>query len=85
MTARKRAARSSHDCHEELPCGSERELIEHYFHKGFRYRDIILFLDKHHNININIRTLKRRLNDYGLKRRESEFDVQCVKEIIRRE
>ena len=71
--------------HEELPAGSEREIIEHYFYRGFRYDDIILFLEKYHNIDINVRSLKRRLNDYGLKRRESDFDEQSVKEIIRRE
>jgi len=70
-----------------LPNGSERELIEHYFHKGFQYKEILLLLEKYHNISINIRTLKRRLSAYGLKRR-NEFDtndVQHIKEIIARE
>ena len=57
-----------------LPNGSERELIEHYFHKGFRYKEIVLLLRKYHNISMNVRTLKRRLSAYGLKRR-NQFDA----------
>jgi len=35
------------------------------------YRHITLMLEKQHNIIMNQRTLKRRLKDYGLKRRET--------------
>ena len=67
-----------------IPNGSERELIEHYFHKGFRYKEIVLLLEKYHNISMNVRTLKRRLSAYDLKRR-NEFDandVQFIKDLI---
>ena len=52
--------------HEELPRGSERDVIEHYFYKGLPYRQIVLMLEKHHNLIMNQRTLKRRLKDFGL-------------------
>ena len=58
------------------PSASQREIIEFYFHKGYMYKDIVNLLEKYHDVSINIRTLKRRLKDYGLKRRESiELDV----------
>ena len=56
--------------HDDLPQGSERDLIEYYFYRGLMYRHITLMLEKQHNIIMNQRTLKRRLKDYGLKRRE---------------
>jgi hypothetical protein len=34
---------------EGLPnSGSEREIIEYYFHKGFKYKNIVLFLQRYH-------------------------------------
>ena len=56
---------------EGLPySGSEREIIEYYFHKGFEYKNIVLFLQRYHGIRLSERTLKRTLKDFGLKRRE---------------
>ncbi|CAB4014554.1 Hypothetical predicted protein [Paramuricea clavata] len=56
---------------EGLPnSGSEREIIEYYFHKGFEYKNIVLFLQRYHGIRLSERTLKRRLKDFGLKRRK---------------
>ena len=57
--------------HDSLPSDSERELIEYYFNRGLTYRHITLMLGKHHGININERTLKRRLKDYGLRKRDA--------------
>ena len=54
--------------YEELP--SERYIIEHYFHKGFTNKQIVLMLGTHHDISMHERTLKRRLQSYGLKRRQ---------------
>ena len=45
--------------------GSEREIIEYYFHKGFEYKNIVLFLQRYHGIRLSERTLKRRLKDFG--------------------
>ena len=56
---------------EGLPnSGSEREIIEYYFHKGFEYKNIVLFLQRYHGIRLSERTLKWRLTDFGLKRRQ---------------
>jgi hypothetical protein len=70
--------------HGELPQGSERDLIEYYFNRGLPYKHITLMLEKHHNIAMNERTLKRRLKDYGCSRRH-EVDDQLrrrVRDII---
>ena len=49
----------------------ERSTIEHYFERGFRYDTIAHFLfEKYHDICMNFcRTLKRRLREYGLRRK----------------
>ena len=60
--------------HSDLPHGSERYIIEYYFHRGFTYRHITLLFEKQHNIVMNQRTLKHRLKDYGLTRREEIDD-----------
>ena len=54
---------------EGLPSGSERDLIEYYFNRGLTYRQITLLLGKHHHLDMNELTLKRRLKDSGPKRR----------------
>ena len=38
---------------------------------GFEYDTIVSFLERFHGIHISLSTLKRRLRDYGLKRRNS--------------
>ena len=60
---------------EGLPSGSERDLIEYYFSRGFTYRQITLMLGKHHLLDMNERILKQRLKDYdGLRRRDAVND-----------
>ena len=73
--------------HEELPRGSERDVVEHYFYKGLPYRQIVLMLEKHHNLIMNQRTLKRRLKDFGLTRRKTVDKElrESVKDIILQE
>ena len=70
--------------HDDLPHGSERDIIEYYFYRGLTYRHITLMLEKQHNIIMNQRTLKRRVKDYGLKRREKvdEELKEQVKDLI---
>ena len=70
--------------HDDLPHGSERDIIEYYFYRGLTYRHITLMLEKQHNIIMNQRTLKRRVKDYGLKRREKvdEELKEKVKDLI---
>ena len=52
-----------------------RDLIENYFYLGYKYDQIVLFLDKYNGIKICTRTLKRKLKDYGLKRRGNDDQV----------
>ena len=51
---------------------SEREAIESYFYAGYEYETILAFLSKHHGISMSMSTIKRRLNHYQLKIRNSE-------------
>ena len=50
---------------------SQKNIIETYFLAGFEYDTIVSFLEKFHSIHISLLTLKQRLRDYGLKRRNS--------------
>ena len=65
----------------------EREVIEHYFHLGYKYKLITQLLKNIHGIEMSLRTLKRRLYDYQLfRRKENEnFDEERVRNIIRQE
>ena len=65
--------------------GDERLAIEHYFKRGFRYETIVHFLAEYHGILMNVRTLKRRLRQYGLRRRNHVHSEHTVWEIIKRE
>ena len=44
------------------------------------YKDIVNLLEKYHDVHvsINIKTLERRLKDYGLKRRENSVMLNLV-------
>lgn len=50
---------------------NEREAIESYFHRGHTYVVILLFLNLYHGIKMSLRTLKRRVAQYGLSRRRA--------------
>ena len=63
----------------------ERFAIEYYFERGFRYKAIVHFLVEYHGIPIKERTLKRRLRQYGLRRRSQAHSEHNVREIIKRE
>ena len=45
-----------------------RQLIEHYFHRGFQNQVIVDFLNNRHAVTMSLSTLQRRLRDYGLSR-----------------
>ena len=62
-----------------------RLLMERYFHLGFENQDIHDFLENRHGIRISLSTLKRRLRDYGLKRRGAQIEDQELSEILLRE
>eukprot|EP00794_Sanderia_malayensis_P001627 gene1627-1806_t len=47
----------------------EEDAIKYYFNCGYEYDEILLFLEKYHKWKLSYRTLLRRLNQYGLKRK----------------
>ena len=49
------------------------QMIEHYFKQGFVYDKILQFLSKYHGINISMRTLNTKLPEFGLRRRNWEY------------
>ena len=63
----------------------EREVIERYFHLGYKYDVIIKFLRTKHDICLNVRTLKRRLVKYKLSRNETWRSEEEVKNIVKEE
>ena len=58
---------------------TEQSLIEYYFSRGFQYKSIVDFLKKRHGIVISERTLRNRLNEYGLRRRSPSSDINDVR------
>eukprot|EP00111_Clytia_hemisphaerica_P004806 TCONS_00013816-protein len=63
----------------------EKEIIEYYFHRGFVYESILLFLNVNHGIQMSLRTLKRRLGEYGLKKKDVNVNEGQIRTIIERE
>ena len=61
----------------------EEETIRDYFKNGFSYDEILALLDKYHGIRMSIATLKRRIKEYGLKRRNMRYDLNSVRNKIR--
>ena len=62
---------------------SEEVAIRDYFKKGFTYDEILALLDKYHGVRMSIATLKRRWKEYGLKRRNADYDMVSVRDKIR--
>lgn len=85
-----RAFESAKYCHN---CGAvahsfqndpEREIIEHYFHFGYKYDVFVSFMRSWHDIYMDKQTLKRRLVRYKLSRNES-WRNKKVKNLIKEE
>ena len=57
----------------------EEVTIRDYFKKGFTYDEILALLDKYHGIRMSIATLKRRIKEYGLKRKNVRYDLNSVR------
>ena len=66
-------------------CKELRTVIERYFHRGYENKVILDFLKRHHGITISIATLKRRLRDYGLRRRGVDVEEDQLENVIRQE
>ena len=66
----------------------EREIITRYFHLGYENQVILEFLRTYHRIGYGLSTLKRRLRQYGLRRRAGDngtlsADQTMLREMIR--
>ena len=66
---------------------AEREIITHYFHLGYPNEIIRQFLLNYHDIVMSLRTLKRRLRDFGLRRNGNINDdlERRIRQIIENE
>ena len=62
----------------------EKDLITYYFYKGFQYKEICMFLLKRHGRQMSLRTLKKRVKIYGLQRNNVQYDVDELRNAIRR-
>ena len=61
----------------------EEEIIRFYFHRGFHYEEILNFLQKFHDKEMSLSTLKRRIKKYGLQRKNSDYDLDVVRDAVR--
>ena len=62
-----------------------RRLIERYFHHGFQNQVVVDCVNNRQAVTMNPSTLKRRLRDYGLSRRNVDVSEHEVREIEQRE
>ena len=60
----------------------EESLIKYYFTRGFQYDAIVDFLSKRHGVHMSERTLRSRLRSYGLKRRQPDYNIDEIRELI---
>ena len=58
-------------------------LICYYFHKGFVYDKIHLFLLKYHGEEMSFSTLKQRVKQLGLKRPNPQYNLKLVRGAVR--
>ena len=59
-------------------------LIKYYFNAGYSNKSILIFLHERHNMHFSLRTLKRRLREYGICRRPN-VSLNTLESIMRRE
>ena len=65
--------------------GEEQDVIKHYFHLGYTNEIILEFLKRFHHFKISLRTLKRRLRSFGLRRKGNIIDEAIIRPMIIRE
>ena len=58
------------------------EVIEYLFYQGYQHEEIKGLLASEYGIEMSIRTLKRRLKDMNLSRKDVEYDAQEVRQGI---
>ena len=77
-----------------FPCGTEltevindkeNSIIEYYFFRRYSYETVIKLLFKQHGIQIGERTLKYRLQSYGLRRQCPVYDLSQIRQHVAKE
>ena len=63
----------------------EERILKHYFRSGFTYREILILLKENHDIEISLRTLERRLNRHGLRKKNVVLDYRDVVRAVQEE
>ena len=58
------------------------EKIEYLFYKGYTYEEIVGLLSVDYGIQLSLSTLKRKLKDMNLSRKNVNFDVNLVRQAI---
>ena len=61
---------------------SKRDVIEYYFNLKYSNETILVFLERFHGIKLSLRTLKRRLRLFGLRRRGNVIDEGTIRQAI---
>ena len=61
---------------------SEKDSVKHYFNLGYKYSTILNLLERNHDICMSMRTFKRRLEDFELKKRNVDIDYEHVRALI---
>ena len=69
------------NCGNKLPNCLEDELVGKHFKDGYSYKEILQILASH-QIQISMRTLKRRIKRLGLSRRKTDFDRNALRAAI---
>ncbi len=66
---------------------NEEEIIERYFHLGYKYEVITDLLKNEHGLNMSVRMLKRRLKLHNLTRRNEDVRIceEQIRNLIRQE
>ena len=58
------------------------EKVEYLFYKGYTYEEIVGLLSVGYGIQRSLSTLKRKLKDMNLSRKNVNFDVNLVRQAI---
>ena len=61
---------------------SKSDVIEYYFNLKYSNEIILVFLERFHGIKLSLRTLKRRLRLFGLRRRGNVIDEGTIRQAI---
>lgn len=58
------------------------DVVKNLFYRGYTYEEIIVMLHKFHDIHMCLRTLKRRLREWNLTRKNVQYNINIVRDTI---